>query len=60
MYIGRMGERKLMRKRITLLVSALMVALSMSLGGVAFGAEKHGCQPGSQGFKSSGHECRHK
>ena len=30
-----------MRKRITLLVSALMVALSMSVGAVAFGAEQH-------------------
>ncbi len=30
-----------MRKRITLLVSALMVALSMSVGAVAFGAEHH-------------------
>ncbi len=29
-------ERSLMRKRISLLVTALMLALSMSLGGVAF------------------------
>jgi hypothetical protein len=30
-----------MRKRIRLFVSAALVALSMSLGGVAFGAEHH-------------------
>jgi Family of unknown function (DUF6520) len=30
-----MGERKLMRKRITLLIAALMVALTMSFGSVA-------------------------
>jgi hypothetical protein len=30
-----------MRKRVTLVVSAALVALSMSLGGVAFGAEHH-------------------
>jgi len=49
------------RKRITLLVSALTVALSMSLGGVPFAENTHhGCHPGSQGFKSSGHTCRHK
>jgi hypothetical protein len=29
-----MGERNLMRKRITLLIAALMLALSMSFGGV--------------------------
>jgi hypothetical protein len=32
----RMGERKLMRKRITLLVAALMLALTMALSGAAF------------------------
>jgi hypothetical protein len=31
-----MGERNLMRKRISLLIAALMVALTMSFGGVAF------------------------
>ncbi len=30
-----------MRKRITLAVSAALLALSMSLGGAAFGAEHH-------------------
>jgi hypothetical protein len=30
-----------MRKRVTLVVSAALVALSMSLGGAAFGAEHH-------------------
>ena len=30
-----------MRKRITLLMAALMLALSMSLGGMAMAAEKH-------------------
>jgi hypothetical protein len=30
-----------MRKRIKLLIAALMLALTMSVGGVAFGAEKH-------------------
>ena len=33
-----MEERNLMRKRITLLLTALMLALSMSFSGVAFGA----------------------
>jgi hypothetical protein len=31
-----MGERNLMRKRITLLIAALMLALTMSFSGVAF------------------------
>jgi hypothetical protein len=31
-----MGERNQMRKRIWLLIAALMVALTMSFGGVAF------------------------
>jgi hypothetical protein len=30
-----MGERNLMRKRITLLIAALMLALTMSFSGVA-------------------------
>src|ERR687889_1284260 len=35
---GRAGERRktLMRKRITLLIAALAMALTMSLGGVSF------------------------
>src|SRR5215203_5611704 len=36
LYIGRMEERNLMRKRISLLIAALMVALTMSFSGVAF------------------------
>jgi hypothetical protein len=36
LYIGRMEERNLMRKRISVLIAALMLALTMSLGGVAF------------------------
>jgi hypothetical protein len=35
-YIGRVGERNLVRKRITLLMAALMMALTMSFGSVAF------------------------
>ena len=31
-------ERNLMRKRISLLIAALMLALTMSFGGVAFAA----------------------
>jgi hypothetical protein len=48
-----MEERKLMRKRITLLVAALMVALTTALSGVAFadppfrtenpGGQEQGC-----------------
>ena len=48
-----------MRKRITLLIAALMMALSMSFGGVAF-AGGHGCSKHSQGFKASGGQCHHK
>jgi hypothetical protein len=33
-----MEERNLMRKRISLLIAALMLALTMSFSGVAFGA----------------------
>jgi len=36
LYIGKMEERNLMRKRISLLIAALMLALTMSFGGVAF------------------------
>jgi hypothetical protein len=52
-----------MKKRITVLLAALMLALSMSFGGVAFAGGSgghHGCKPGSQGFKSSHHKCFHK
>jgi hypothetical protein len=31
-----MGERNLMRKRITLLIAALMLALTMAFSGAAF------------------------
>jgi hypothetical protein len=47
-----------MRKRITLLIAALMLALSMSFGGVAF-AGGHGCKVGSQGWHASNHKCHH-
>jgi len=46
------------RKRITLLIAALMLALSMSFGGVAF-AGGHGCSKYSQGFKASSGQCHH-
>jgi hypothetical protein len=37
MHAGRMEERKLMRKRITILVAALMLTLTMAIGaGTAF------------------------
>jgi hypothetical protein len=49
-----------MRKRITLLIAALMLALSMSFGGVAFAGGHHGCAKHSQGFKSSHGKCFHK
>lgn len=51
------GENREMRKRVTLLVTALMMALSMSLGGVAFAkitpvdvacTNQGGNQPGGQ------------
>jgi hypothetical protein len=48
---GKGGEKK-MRKRITLLIAALMMALSMSVSGVAFGAitkeNGGGNQPGGE------------
>ena len=34
MHAGRMGERNLMRKRITLLIAALMMALTMAFAAV--------------------------
>jgi hypothetical protein len=49
-----------MRKRITLLIAALMLALSMSFGGVAFAGGHHGCAKHSQGHKASHGKCRHK
>jgi hypothetical protein len=49
-----------MRKRITLLIAALMLALSMSFGGVAFAGGHHGCSKHSQGFQSSHGKCHHK
>jgi hypothetical protein len=46
------------KKRITLLIAALMMALTMSFGGVAF-AGGHGCKGGSTGFKASHGKCHH-
>jgi hypothetical protein len=60
-----MEKGKAMRKRITVLLAALMLALSMSFGGVAFAGGSgghhsfHGCKHHSQGFKSSGGKCHH-
>jgi hypothetical protein len=51
-----------MKKRITVLLAALMLALSMSFGGVAFasgGHSFHGCKHGSQGKKASHGKCHH-
>jgi hypothetical protein len=49
LYIGRMGRRHFMRKRISLLIAALMLALTMSFGGVAFAKITPVCQnPGGQ------------
>jgi hypothetical protein len=51
-----------MKKRITVLLAALMLALSMSFGGVAFasgGHSFHGCKHGSQGKHSSHGKCHH-
>ena len=49
-----------MRKRITVLLAALMLALSMSFGGVALaGTPFHGCKHGSQGKKASHGKCHH-
>ena len=49
-----------MKKRITVLLAALMLVLSMSFGGVAFAGGHHGCAKHSQGFKSSNGKCFHK
>jgi len=51
-----------MKKRITVLLAALMLALSMSFGGVAFasgGHSFHGCKHHSQGKKASHGKCHH-
>jgi hypothetical protein len=41
-----------MRKRITLLIAALMVALTMSFGSVAAFAAPPPCEPGAPGCKT--------
>jgi hypothetical protein len=56
-------ERNLMRKRISLLIAALMLALTMSLGGVAFAQGKSdtapNCEKGNDNvFFSPGSEHR--
>jgi hypothetical protein len=49
-----------MKKRITVLLAALMLALSMSFGGVALaGTPFHGCKHGSQGKRASHGKCHH-
>ena len=49
-----------MKKRITVLLAALMLALSMSFGGVALaGTPFHGCKHGSQGKQASNGKCHH-
>ena len=45
-----------MRKRITLLVAALMLALTMSFGGVAFADNPHAGQSGH--FKKNSNPCQ--
>ncbi len=49
-----MGERDLMRKRITLLIAALMMALTMSFSGVAFAAINEGPGRGNPDTTPSG------
>jgi hypothetical protein len=49
---GRGGEK--MRKRITLLIAALMMALSMSVSGVAFAAINEGPGKGNPVTTASG------
>jgi hypothetical protein len=46
-----------MRKRITLLIAALMLALSMSFGGVAFADPNFGPGNSSKGPKDPGAKC---
>jgi hypothetical protein len=49
-----------MKKRITVLLAALMLALSMSFGSMALaGTPFHGCKHGSQGKKASHGKCHH-
>ncbi len=55
------GGCTLMQRIITLVVVALvMAAMMVAMAMPAFANNHHGCKPGSQGFKSSHHECRHK
>jgi hypothetical protein len=49
-----MKERNLMRKRITLLIAALMMALTMSFGSVAFAAVTEGNGNGNPNTTPSG------
>jgi hypothetical protein len=49
-----------MTKRITLLIAALMLALSMSFSGVALAGGHHGCSKHSQGYNFSHGKCHHK
>jgi hypothetical protein len=49
-----MEERNLMRKRISLLIAALMLALSMSLGSVAFAAQNEGPGKGDSDTNPTG------
>jgi hypothetical protein len=49
---GRGGEK--MRKRITLLIAALMMALSMSVSGVAFAAINEGPGKGNPDTTATG------
>jgi hypothetical protein len=52
---GRGGEK--MRKRITLLISALMLALSMSFGGMALADPDFGPGNSSKGPHDAGAKC---
>jgi hypothetical protein len=48
-----------MRKRITLLIAALMLALTMSIGSVAFAAPKGNPHAGGSGhFKGGSQPCK--
>ncbi len=51
-----------MRRIISVLaVAALMAVMMVAMAAPAFAANPHfGCKPGSEGFKNSGHTCRHK
>lgn len=52
-----MGERNLMRKRITLLFVALMMALTMSVSGVAFAQINEGPGRGNPDTASGSGKC---